>query len=345
MTGPPQALPRTFLRLIPVGDDELGMRMEAAGTLVAADGTFVFANVPSGTYVIRTTPTVGDATFGSAPAPPFPSFFNAANGLGQPDGLSLIFRFREEDVIEGGVTVRRPIDAYWGEAQVTISEREISDISAVVNLHRAVKLSGTNSADGEGPSSRTIAAEPADGNPARGRPLAQADAAGRFVLDGLLPGQYFIRTPTATVKSIMWMGRDYADGPFEIIQGSDLDNVEIVTTGKSGLVRGVVAAADGSPYPRAIVVYFPTESRGWQDYGIVSPRLGRVLTSSSAGYRIPGLPAGEYFIVAVDVEDTRTGPWQAPAFLRAAAPLATRVRLGWGEERVVALRIQPVNAR
>jgi hypothetical protein len=53
------------------------------------------------------------------------------------------------------------------------------------------------------------------------------------------------------------------------------------------------------------------------------------------GYRFFGVPAGDYFVVAVD--DVHTRAWQDPAFFEAAARAATRVTLGWGESKALNL--------
>jgi hypothetical protein len=44
------------------------------------------------------------------------------------------------------------------------------------------------------------------------------------------------------------------------------------------------------------------------------------------------MPAGEYYLIAIDA--TKIDSWVDPKFLAAAAPLATRITLGWGETKV-----------
>jgi hypothetical protein len=55
--------------------------------------------------------------------------------------------------------------------------------------------------------------------------------------------------------------------------------------------------------------------------------------SSAGGYQLTTLPAGDYYVVAVDAAH-----WNAsmdPTFLASLVPAATRVSLDWGQTRTV----------
>jgi hypothetical protein len=63
----------------------------------------------------------------------------------------------------------------------------------------------------------------------------------------------------------------------------------------------------------------------------------------SQGYRMTGVPAGEYLVIALD--PTSRDGWHAPGFFEAAASLATRVTLTWGTSSELNLRIQRVQPK
>jgi hypothetical protein len=87
--GPPEALARLSLRLLPEGMEHLGNGSEVATASVATDGRFTFLNVPAGSYTIDAPRTVAELTMsrqvgsgvsvGSGPG---------AVGFGPPAGLA-----------------------------------------------------------------------------------------------------------------------------------------------------------------------------------------------------------------------------------------------------------------
>ena len=60
----------------------------------------------------------------------------------------------------------------------------------------------------------------------------------------------------------------------------------------------------------------------------------------SGSFEVRGVPAGDYFIAAFDA-DTAVD-WQNPAFLQAAARIATRVRLADSEKRSIGLKVSTI---
>src|SRR5204863_7699248 len=103
-------------------------------------------------------------------------------------------------------------DGFWGRMAVSVAERD--SVGNVLTLHRAVMMSGRIVFDGSAdpPAQRPLVfAEPANGSASLGRPnnrLRPDDATGLFLIDGLMPGDYFLRVlgigDSWTVKSITW---------------------------------------------------------------------------------------------------------------------------------------------
>jgi hypothetical protein len=56
-----------------------------------------------------------------------------------------------------------------------------------------------------------------------------------------------------------------------------------------------------------------------------STRLTSVLTTNDGRFRVDGLPAGEYYLIAVPASQERA--WLDPSFLVAHAARASRVRV------------------
>ena len=130
-----------------------------------------------------------------------------------------------------------------------------------------------------------------------------------------------------TVKSIVWDGRDYTYTPFDASAGRDFTDVVITTTTETIVLAGTVQDGKGGISTTASVLVFPVEKAQWSGYGYTPPRIKSAGVSSAGIYRFQSLPAGEYFVVAVDA--SQTDAWQDPKLLDALSRRATRVTLDW----------------
>ena len=323
--GPPEAVGNLLLRLIPVGLEELGQGSEAATTVSAPDGRFTFLDVPSGSYVLDMRHTLLELTYTAiegtstvVPAPvPFPTRNAASGGVrAAPAGVQ-------------SASLRDWADEnYWGQTKLDVAGRNLDDV--VLALRRPVSLSGKMVwVPGSKPPTSTPrpALEPADGRRSLGLPaVASLSPTVTFTIDGLLAGEYVLRVGRgARVESIAWNGLDYTDRPFDGAQGRDFKDVVVTLTTATSSISGVVRDGVTPLTSGAAVIAFPVEREGWSNYGFNPPRLTSVLTTSEGNYRIDGLPAGEYFLVAVPAAYERA--WIDPAFLAQHAASAARVRL------------------
>jgi hypothetical protein len=358
LQGPPEAVQGMPLRLLGAGAEGLGRGAETATTLAAADGAFVFLNVPAGSYTIVASRTTGEYVYRAAPITlvgsraMFPgtqmSSSSSSSVMSGPQGTSLSrHTFAGES-------------RYYGRREVTVGRGDLTGVS--IPMQMGISISGHYAFEGKNQPLRPtlggwITAEPANGDPtlsqfrsgrSGGPPVVRPEpAAGapppppeEFLIEGVQPGEFLLRPIAGTVKSITWNGRDYTDVPFDTTTGRDITGVVITTTDQGAGVSGVVRDGSGQPAADTVVIYFPTDRARWTGYGPQPTRL-RALTASSDGrFQLTMLQAGEYFLIAVD--DEHADRWKDPAFLDSASRVATRVRLEWGDRKVVDLARQAV---
>jgi hypothetical protein len=163
-----------------------------------------------------------------------------------------------------------------------------------------------------------------------------------FTINGFLPGEYVLRVvglaPPYAVKSITIGGREYAARPLDASSGQDFDNVVITYTDRLASIGGSVATnADDPPIT---VIAFPAERDAWSKYGFSATRFQTGGLSNSGLYKIPNIPAGRYFVIAVPSE--QQSRWQDPAFLAEAAKFASSVTVGWGESKSQDLKVSVI---
>lgn len=366
--GPPDALKGLLLRLVPAGLEGLANGAEAATALAGADGRFAFLNVPAGDYVIDAPGSTFELTYDAGgPGVALPqapglrlSGSQSSNLVSGPPGSGYVRRSGPRG------------DAYWARTTLSVGASDITGLT--VTLHPAITLRGwivyegttrttveqtpiAIASGGLAPSSTTtttttqrpatqpsFAAEPADANPRLGLPRSlrpgEMDPEDLVIIEGLMPGEYVLRSTLGagrfTIKSITVDGADHTYAPIDAAALGPKSEVIITMTDKLTTLRGTVRD-DRGPATSAAVLVFPVERTQWKRYGLTPARLRGLPLTGSADFDVSGLPAGDYFVVAVD--QALVTMWQDPAFLERAAAVATRVSLAWGDERVVDLSL------
>jgi hypothetical protein len=334
--GPPEAVKGLILRLMPTGNEGQGVGGETATATIGLDGGFTFAKVPAGAYTVMASSAILEFVY--------PPSENDLRPLVPTSQQFTGFGINWEDQAPGHPAVWHgntgPV-GYSGTATVVMDGRDTKGI--IVALTKGVTLSG-RIVDEAGGSAipHYLTAEPAGGNLVLGLPKGQAGPSGEFSLNGLLPGEYYLKASNSRIitKSITWNGRDYTNAPFDARDGNDFTGVIVTTTSKIAKIAGVVRTAQGEPVAGAAVMYFPTNPLEWRRFGLSSPRLGSVPVNTSSAYLIDRLPAGDYYVIAVS--DSQRGLWQDPDFLDAAAKVATKIKLEWGETTTQDLRPQEI---
>jgi hypothetical protein len=79
------------------------------------------------------------------------------------------------------------------------------------------------------------------------------------------------------------------------------------------------------------------------NFGWNARRFRTVRAGSDSSFRLTGLPAGDYYLIAVDA--SHADAWTDPDFLAVATPHATRLALDWDSRVVQHLTVKEVVAR
>jgi hypothetical protein len=155
-------------------------------------------------------------------------------------------------------------------------------------------------------------------------------------------GTYLIQPNESSgwyTQSVTVGGRDYTNRVFEL--NEDTTSIVIVMTDRPVTISGTVRDALGGVSQTAVVLAFPTDRQRWTGYGRSPRTLASVNTTTTGKYTIVHLPAGEYFVIAVEADDT--DDWQDPKTLEQLSTWATRITIGAGDAaRTIDLNVQGV---
>lgn len=170
--------------------------------------------------------------------------------------------------------------------------------------------------------------------------VARVDREGRFSLDGVAAGAHWIRAqglPRGWVlKSVTVGGRDVIDTPFELRSGQELTDVSLAFTDRLTEVNGAITDGRGQPLTEYTILAFPTDATLWR------PQARQIMTArpdQNGKYQMRGLPAGEYYVAAVDPSEQ--GEWFEPTYLEQQRTAAQRLRLGDGDVKTQDFRLAP----
>lgn len=173
---------------------------------------------------------------------------------------------------------------------------------------------------------------------------------GTFQVGNLLPGRHYIRVTGGaagqgqgpgqaqgqgqwTLKSVIVAGLDVTDQPVDLKPGQNVENVTIVLSDRSTEIAGTVRDGRNAPTSGLTVIAFSSDRQYWRAQ---SRHIQAARTDASGAFRLRGLPAGDYLLVAVD--DVAQGEWFDPAFLEQARAAATRATLAEGEKKTIDLK-------
>jgi len=128
-------------------------------------------------------------------------------------------------------------------------------------------------------------------------PQGMTDQDGRFVFNGLAPGEYRVDVQKTGFASSM----DPTARPttYTVAAGQALDNISIVLQ-KGGVITGKVLDQKGEPVTDAHVMALRRITPGASGASRLIPAAmqGQQQTNDIGEYRVAGLPPGEYFLAA-----------------------------------------------
>ena len=137
-----------------------------------------------------------------------------------------------------------------------------------------------------------------------------------------------------TLKAIEVEGRDIADDPLPIGHGETLSGVRVVLTSRPTTIRGVLRDEKLNPAEGTVIV-FAEDSAKWRD----GSRMIRATRLDQRGlFTFKGLPAGDYFLVALDY--VQEGQWNDPEFLEELKARAERVAIADAESKQMDLVVR-----
>ena len=292
---------------------------QVRGTVLDLDGGPAF-----GTQVVR-VPADGPSTLWGF----------RLSGRAQPDGT-----FRVSNVPPGQYLVRARSQAQRGASplftsdQITVAGQDVSNL--LLMLSPGAHISGSVSFD------TTTVAQPADLTrirvtapsldpvPFGGNTNGRVQEDGTFTLSNVAAGARLIRASGPpeewTLKAVHLAGRDVIDTPLDFGGVRDVAGVTLVFTDRVSELSGIVFDEAGSVRMDLTVIAFPTDSSLWR------PQARQIQASrpdQNARYQIRGLPAGDYWLVAVDL--VQQGEWYDPRFLDRIRTAAERITIREGE--------------
>jgi hypothetical protein len=148
----------------------------------------------------------------------------------------------------------------------------------------------------------------------------------RIALAGPVPGW--------SVRAVRYHGLDVTDDGIEFRANENISDVEVELTNRVTDLSGLVTNARGAVVNDYTVIVFPQDRDRW------SPG-SRYLRSSrpdqEGRFKVPGLPPGDYYALALDYVDS--ADWTDPEFLERVRSKATSVSINEGETKTVDLKI------
>jgi hypothetical protein len=360
LEGPADAAAGLVLRLMPQGLENLGVGSEAATAVVGRDGSFRFANVPAGDYVIAPGPIfeftmlatsnselVNPTHRAFGPLPVTPAMGKETH---QSSGSYIRALGLESPVAEIGRNTFTPdvldrVQTGYARVPVSVSDRDVAGIT--IPLERPATLHCTvvfEEVSGGLPTGN-LQVQPANGSPALpGRNVLHQGEEWRpaFDITSLVPGEYVLsfqpvgRGPAVSLKSVVVDGQDVSRKTVTVTNGVRA-NAVITFTGRTIRLAGVVRDDGGKPLAGGSVAVFPVDRSLWANQGTSSTWVRAATGNAQGVYQLTDLRAGDYFIVGVDPSADR--PWRDPAFFEATASAATRIALGWGDTKSLDVKV------
>jgi len=277
------------------------------GTQLKPDGSFQFTNVAAGEYrvSVQYSPSADDNMM---PGPP-----GSASGT---EYASVAVNVAGRDVT--GLSL---VTATGGSARgrITFDGGTPRSASPAPLMVSAVPMSGT------------LTPVMVGGGSARVRDDWTFEVSGlfdrrRFRINGPPAGWY--------LKSVTYEGTDVTDSGIDFTQGAKIANVDVVLTQRMPSVSGSVSDSRDKPASEYVVVAFAADSSKW---GYQTRYVRTARPNQEGRYSVTGLPADEYFVVALDYVEA--GEETDAEQLEKWKSLATRVTLSEGEPKALNLKL------
>jgi hypothetical protein len=301
MTPDGAPVPRALVALMPLSSGDVRIMLTRASTDTAADGSFVFRNIPEGSYAIhaQVSPFAPPVSTGTT----IPVFGYTTLDVSAPGAPGVVVEARPLARLAGRVV-------FEGEPAVP------SDVDVQIRTFPVDYVSAPFETRLQSPRWE-------NGNK------------NRFTLDSLV-GRQVIR---ATVRPDSWVlsrvllrGIDVTDVPIDFGRG-DVADLEILFSASGATISGRVTDVNGPADDYRVIVFADDPSKwAWPSRYIA---LGQ--PNQSGEYRISGLPPGDYRVVALS--QVPAPLWRSEDFLKGLLGRSMSVRVQAGQKLSVALKL------
>jgi Carboxypeptidase regulatory-like domain len=324
--------------------------VRVSGRLVTPDGS-----VPSPTTIRLVGDAATDVVTPSLPSGPADVGFETATGLSDAAGrFTLLGVPPGEYVLQHGdqflgSAAQQGRPAFWFSQHVTVGTSDLSDLT--VQLQPPLRVEGRiefSGANGPPAAPQTFSAgitfETPFGGPGQfavsarnAAPFSTVAAGGQYIVHAGLIGA----APELArwfVKSVTLDGQDITDRAFDL--ETDVTSLVVTFTDRPSRVSGMVKDSRGAVAQDAIVLAFPVDPQRWSGYGS-EPRTIRGAPTSDAGdYKFDHLPAGDYYLIAIDA--AAADDWTDPKRLNVLARQATRLTVVEAESKGLELTLTAI---
>lgn len=235
------------------------------------------------------------------------------------------------------------VDPQFAVTPITIGELDQTNLTVVLSpaatITGTVTFQNTQGNSTPDPGQVRVAAPLVDTIDFGPNPTTRVERNGTFTLSGVQAGSHLFRAQGNPrgwmLKSVTINGRETIDTPIELRSGQKLAGVTLVFTDRLTEVNGTITDDRGQPITEYTLLAFPTDEQLWR------PQSRQIMTTrpdQNGKYQIRGLPAGDYYLVAVDPAEQ--GEWFEAAYLSAHRPSATRFSVTEGDVKTQDFKLQ-----
>jgi hypothetical protein len=156
-----------------------------------------------------------------------------------------------------------------------------------------------------------------------------------FTMKGL-SGELLLRgsAPNNSLKAVLVGAEDITDTPHEFKNG---ERVTLMFTSRASTLEGSVTDGVGKPTSDAIIILFSDDKASWRTNSI---RTRRGSPDPSGHYRLTGLVAGRYYLVALSRDRFTTfGPMTDASIFEGLSKEGTTVVIGEDESRQADVKV------
>lgn len=330
------------------------------------DGRFKYTGVAPGQYTISARATRGSGPVPPPPPPPPPPpGAGAGGGAGVAGAQVMTFTARgggaggEPAVFFSDFTTGAPSDPnavqYWATAEVSVDGSPVSGIALTLQPGMTVtgKVEFRSGVVRPGADFKSVflnLQQVATLGPVinlGGGPQFRVDEAGNFTISGIMPGRYrvtgLVRNPPTSgpgagdpwyVGSAMLKGQDVLDTPLVIGPNENITGAVVTFTDTIQTIEGTLSDATGRAAPDFTILVLPADKRFWTPN---SRRIRSTRPATDGGFRITGLPPGEYRLSAVT--DVRPDDLNDSSFLEQMLGASIPITLAPAERKKQDVRI------